>query len=116
MTNHRRLQSANSRLLAFFLLLLPFTGAAQTNTEVFGQNRVQYRAFDWKFFDTRHFRVYHYDRSGLALARYVCEEAERNYAAIERRIGGQFPKKFNIILYNNYDESRQTNVGLKFDA
>ncbi len=86
---------------------------AQTNTEVFGQNRVQYRKFDWKYFDTKHFRVYHYDKAGRELGRYVAEEAEYDISVIEKKLGGQFPQRFNIILYNSYDEYNQTNVGLK---
>lgn len=86
---------------------------AQSNIEVFGENRVQRRKFDWKFFDTKHFRVYHYDKDGRALGRYVAEEAEYDITIIERKLGGQFPQRFNIILYNNYDEYRQSNIGLK---
>ena len=89
---------------------------AQSNIEVFGQNRKQDRKFDWKFFDTRHFRVYHYDKAGRQLGRYVAEEAEYDVAIIEKKMGGQFPPRFNIILYNSYDEYRQTNVGLKEES
>ncbi len=99
------------------LLSIFFSGAAsaQANVEVFGQNRVQYRKFEWKFFDTKHFRVYHYDRSGVALARYVAEQAERDIAVVEQRMSGTFPKRFNIVLYNSYEEYRQSNIGLKYD-
>lgn len=89
---------------------------AQANVEIFGQNRVQYRKFSWKFFDTRHFRIYHYDRAGTALARYVGEQAERDIAVVEQKLSGTFPKRFNIVLYNSYEEYRQSNVGLKFDS
>lgn len=89
---------------------------AQTNIEVFGQNRVQLRKFEWKFFDTEHFRIYHYDVAGRTLARYVAEQAEQDISIIERKLGGKFPKRFNIVLYNNYDEYRQTNVGRKYDS
>ena len=90
--------------------------SAQSYLETFGQNRIQYRKFAWKYFDTKHFRVYHYDRAGRQLGRYVAEEAENDISLIEKKLGGQFPKRFNIILYNSYDEYRQTNVGLKDDA
>jgi hypothetical protein len=89
--------------------------SAQANVEVFGQNRVQYRQFPWKFFDTKHFRIYHYDRSGVTLARYVSEQAERDIALVEQRMSGTFPKRFNIVLYNSYDEYRQSNIGLRYD-
>lgn len=87
--------------------------SAQSNIEAFGQNRVQHRTFDWKFFDTKHFRIYHYDRLGVQLGRYVAEEAEYDMTIIEKRLGSQFPQRFNIILYNHFDEYRQTNIGLK---
>jgi hypothetical protein len=89
---------------------------AQSYVEVFGQNRIQYRKFQWKYFDTKHFRVYHYDKAGRQLGRYVAEEAEDNITYIEKKLGGQFPKRFNIVLYNSYDEYRQSNIGLKDES
>ena len=89
---------------------------AQANAEMFGQSRIQTRKYDWKFFDTEHFRIYHYDASGKQLARYVAEQAEKDIKIVERKMGGKFPHRFNIILYNNYDEYLQTNVGKKYDA
>ncbi len=103
-------------ILLFIVALMPFVVKGQSYTETFGQNRLQYRKFAWKYFDTKHFRVYHYDRAGRQLGRYVSEEAEDDIALIEKKLGGQFPKRFNIILYNSYDEYRQSNVGLKDEA
>lgn len=90
--------------------------AAQANVEKYGQNRLQYRTFNWRHYDTKHFRIYHYDRAGRELARYVAEQVENDIAVIESKIGGQFPDRFNIILYNNYDEYKQTNIGKKDDS
>ena len=104
------------RAIIAFFVLVPLVGQAQSYLETFGQNRIQYRKFDWKYFDTRHFRVYHYDRQGRQLGRYVAEEAENDIKVVERKLGGQFPHRFNIILYNSYDEYRQSNVGLKDEA
>lgn len=103
-------------LFILLAIALPAAVMAQTYVEIFGQNRVQYRKFQWKYFDTKHFRVYHYDKAGRQLGRYVAEEAENNISLIEKKLGGQFPKRFNIILYNSYDDYRQTNVGLKDES
>lgn len=100
-------------LVPLLVVFAPAIVQAQSNLEVFGQNRIQYRKFEWKYFDTKHFRVYHYDKAGRQLGRYVAEEAENDISIIEKKLGGQFPKRFNIILYNSYDEYRQSNVGLK---
>ena len=110
---------ANMIILLVVVLLclsVPYHVHAQSYLEPFGQNRIQYRKFQWKYFDTKHFRVYHYDRQGRQLGRYVSEEAEDDIKLIEHKLGGQFPKRFNIILYNSYDDYRQTNIGLKDEA
>ncbi len=95
---------------------LPSRVVAQSYIEQYGQNRIQYRTFDWKYFDTKHFRVYHYDKAGRQLGRYVAEEAEKSISVVEKKLGGQFPHRFNIVLYNSYDEYRQSNVGLKDES
>ncbi len=102
--------------LALAGMVTPGNVSGQTYVETFGQNRIQNRKFDWKFFDTKHFRVYHYDRAGRQLGRYVAEEAENNIKVIERKMGGQFPDRFSIVLYNSYDDYRQTNIGLKDES
>ncbi len=105
-----------SLCMAALAVFMPLFSFAQSNIEQFGQNRVQERKFAWKFFDTRHFRVYHYDKAGRQLGRYVAEEAEYDIAVVEKKLGGTFPQRFNIILYNSYDEYRQSNVGLKEES
>lgn len=100
------------RLFFLLLLLIPFVGFGQSYVETFGQNRIQNRKFQWKYFDTKHFRVYHYDKAGRQLGRYVAEEAENEIKVVEKKLGGQFPPRFSIVLYNSYDEYRQSNIGL----
>jgi Tol biopolymer transport system component len=115
MSNIPKLLRAITVVAAAVCSMLATTTHAQTYLETFGQNRVQYRKFSWRYYDTKHFRVYHYDAAGRKLARYVAEQAENDISVVERKLGGQFPKRFNIIVYNSYDEYRQTNVGLKND-
>lgn len=102
-------------LVCLLLLGVANYGLAQTNVEVFGKNRVQYKRFDWKYYNAEHFKIYHYDRSGQGLARYVAEQAEQDISAIERRLGGLFPDKLDIILYNTFDDFDQSNIGLNSD-
>ncbi len=111
----RHFKALAGALVGLFFLAATQVANAQANVEVFGQNRVQYRRFQWKYFDTKHFRVYHYDRDGATLARYVAEQAERDISVVEQRMSGTFPRRFKIVLYNSYDEYRQSNIGLKFD-
>ena len=101
------------RILILLLLILSLPAAAQTNLEVFGQNRVQYKRFAWKYFEAKHFKIYHYDRAGADLARYVAEQAEQDVTAVENRLGNSFPDWLNIIIYNSYDDYQQSNIGFK---
>lgn len=98
-----------------FLCIILFSthSFSQAYLETFGQNRIQTRKFEWRFFDTEHFKIYHYDAAGRQLARYVAEQAEKDIRIIERKMGGSFPRRFSIVLYNSYDDYRQTNVGRK---
>lgn len=75
-------------MVAFYALVSPLSTIAQSNIEVFGQNRVQYRKFDWKYFDTKHFRVYHYDKSGRQLG----------WTGVH---AGDGPREFHLVLLDN---------------
>lgn len=110
-----RFQAASLLLAITCFTQLPVTSFGQTYMEQYGKNRIQHRTFKWKYFDTKHFRIYHYDRSGVELARYVAEQVENDIAIVESKMGGQFPGRFNIVLYNSYDEYKQTNIGRKND-
>ena len=109
-------QSLFSLFVATFFMgiqfVIPNSSTAQSYIETFGQNRIQHRKFEWKYFDTKHFRAYIYDKAGNQLGWQVADEAENNIKVIEKKMGGQFPDRFNIVLYNSYDEFKQTNIGL----
>lgn len=101
--------------LLFSLMLGSVQTDAQTYLETFGQNRVQTRVYNWKVYETLHFRVYHYDRSGKDLARYVAEQAEQDLVFAELKGKGKVRDTFNIILYNSYDDYRERNAGRQND-
>jgi len=117
MSSNFKFKAIITAVLAIAFLGADITvGWSQTYMETFGQNRIQTRKYDWRFFDTEHFRIYHYDAAGRLLARYVAEQAEKDIKIVEKKMGGKFPSRFNIILYNNYDQYRQTNIGRKYDS
>lgn len=102
-------------LLTFGCALTVQKVRAQASLETFGHNRVQYHRLDWKFYEAKHFKVYYYGRAGRTLARFVAEQAEQDVDAVEQNAGGVFPDKISIILYNNFDDFRQSNIGLNSD-
>lgn len=91
-----------------------YISQAQASWEQFGQNRVQYRTFSWKYYDSTHFRAFYYDY-GKANAIYALNMAEQELSHIVYMMGGRLHKKLNIILYNSFGDYRQTNLGRKND-
>ncbi|MBL7767056.1 MAG: hypothetical protein JNJ58_13230 [Chitinophagaceae bacterium] len=101
-------------VLISLLLTARSTLQAQASWEVFGQNRVQYRTFGWKYYDSTHFRTFYYDY-GKSNALYALNIAEQELSHIVYMMGGRLYKKLNIIIYNSFSDYRQTNIGRKSD-
>lgn len=98
-----------------FLLLLSLTNAvAQVNSVTFGKNRIQYKKLKWQYYQTENFNVYFY-ANGQELAKYVIQVAEKELPKIETEAEYSLQRRANIILYNNYSDYEQTNIGLDAD-
>ena len=93
------------RTMTLFLLLSAQPLAAQ----YFGQNKVQYRNFNFQSIQTEHFDIYYYpDERGGALD--AARMAERAYARLSRILHHQFQGRKPIILYASQSDFQQTNV------
>ena len=88
--------------------------AAQVNTVEFGKNRVQYQKFKWKYYQTENFNTY-FSQDGLGLGKYVAQVAELELPSIEEFVEYGLQRRVNIVVYNNYDEMQQSNIGLGID-
>ncbi len=107
----------NRILKSIFILLMIFIFSksySQASWEQYGQNRVQHRTFDWKYYDSTHFRTFYYDK-GMTHALYALQVAEEELSHIVYIMGGRLNKKLNIIIYNSYNDFIQTNIGRKND-
>ncbi len=87
---------------------------AQANSVEFGKNRVQYQKFKWKNFQTDNFNVY-FSQDGLELGKYVAQVAEKELPGIENFVEYGLQRRANIVVYNNFDEYQQSNIGLGID-
>ena len=88
--------------------------AAQVNNVEFGKNRVQYQKFIWKYYQTENFNSY-FSQNGLALGKYVAQVAEQELPSIEEFVEYGLQRRANIVIYNNFDEFQQSNIGLGID-
>lgn len=96
------------------LLLFPIFLSAQVNTVEFGKNRVQYKKFTWKFYQSPNFNVY-FNQGGLELAKFVVQLAEEELDSIETDIDYSLQRRATLIIYNNYDDYKSSNIGLGID-
>lgn len=90
-------------------LIIALAGDSEARAQ-FGRNKVQYRTFDWKYFQTAHFDVYFYDSVGAYLARFTANSAEEMLAQIEENWQYTVTSRIPIIVYNSKNEFQQTNV------
>ena len=87
---------------------------AQVNTVEFGKNRVQYQKFNWKYYQTDNFNTY-FSQDGLSIGKYVAQIAEEELPGIEEFVEYGLQRRANIVVYNNFDEFQQSNIGLGID-
>ncbi len=102
----------------FISILIVFSVAksyAQVNSVTFGKNRLQYKKFKWEYYQTPNFNVYFY-QGGKELAKFVAQVAEKELPQIEAAAENSLQRRANIILYNEFADMQQTNIGLETDV
>ncbi len=103
----------------FFLLVsgLFFFGSrtlAQVNTVEFGKNRLQFKKFKWKYYQTTNFNTY-FNEGGQDLGKYVAQLAEKELPGIEKFVEYGLQRRANLVIYNSYNDLEQSNIGLNLD-
>ena len=101
-------------LISFIFILPAIVTTAQVNAVTFGKNRIQYKKFKWQFYQTQNFNVYFYD-GGQELAKFTAQAAEKELPQIEAAAEYSLQRRANIILYNEFADKKQTNIGLTSD-
>jgi len=79
------------------------------NAQSFGQNKVQYKDFDWNYIQTPHFDIYFYEQQ-QELAEFVAEVSEESYEQISVHLRWSLKNRVSIMVYNSHNEFQQTNV------
>ncbi len=107
-----QINSISNRLLLFLFLMTAGTGAfGQVNTVEFGKNRIQHKKFIWKFYQSPNFNSY-FNQGGLELGKFVAQVAEDELSGIENSLEYALQRRVNIVIYNNYNDYKSTNIGL----
>jgi Tol biopolymer transport system component len=92
-----------------FLLLPVFSLRADAQDRYFGQNKVQYKDFEWKVFKTQHFEFF-YHPGGEEIAEFAAVASEQAYEVLSRDYRFSLTHRIPIILYNSHNDFQQTNV------
>lgn len=88
-----------------------FLVKAQTTQVQFGQNRVQYHAFDWQYYNTDNFTIYFYP-GGQEIGKFVWTTAEMKLKELDKQMDFHFRSQVDILVYNDIGDLAQTNIGL----
>ena len=77
----------------------------------FGKNRVQYRSFEWRYFEEGIFEIYHY-REGDQIAGQVARILDREAKALAPMFGRSLAGPIQVLVFKSQEEFRQSNVGI----
>jgi Tol biopolymer transport system component len=75
----------------------------------FGQNKVQYKVFEWKYLQSQHFDVY-FSQGGEYIAQFTAKAAEDALIDLENNIGYSIKNRIPILVYNSHNDFQQTNA------
>ena len=96
------------------LLLGSHISLAQVNTVEFGKNRVQFKKFKWQYYQTKNFNTY-FNQNGQELAKFIAQVAEEETPKIEAFTEYSLQRRANIIVYNEFADLQQSNIGIGID-
>lgn len=102
------------RILVLIYALLPILTIAQVNSVKFGKNRLQYKKYNWKFYQSTNFNAY-FNQGGLELGKFVAQVAEDELASIEDAVEYSLQRRANLVIYNSYDDYKSSNIGIGLD-
>lgn len=83
----------------------------QHYTTPFGQNRIQYKNFDWYYYSTNNFDIYYYP-GGQEYALQAIDFLEDEFVALTDKLGYAPYSKTKIFIYNSIHDLQQSNVGI----
>jgi len=103
----------------FFILTLGLICTSSLYAQVlenvkFGKNRVQYKKFKWQYYQTKNFNTF-FNQNGQELAKFVMQVAEEELPQIEEFTEYSLQRRANIVVYNEYADMQQSNIGIDID-
>ena len=104
-------------LFPFFLsVFVFFTSGVRSqfyygSYQEFGKNRIQYQDFEWTSFSFDRYQVF-VNEGGQEIGKYVSVFLHKNLSDLEKKLDYQMEEKIQVLVYNNYHDFIQSNLGL----
>ena len=98
-----------NKFIALTLLILLVPAIAFGQEEYFGQNKVQYNPYNWRYIQTRNFDIY-YDEGEDSLAVFAADVLEDALVIVSRQLEHELTCRVPVILYSSPNDFQQTNV------
>ncbi|HEV7231157.1 MAG TPA: hypothetical protein VGO45_07510 [Bacteroidia bacterium] len=81
----------------------------------FGKNRVQYKDFIWSVYKFEKYETY-FNVGGKEIAVYTAHAAKKYVEEVEKLLDHSTEEKIQFIIYNKYEDYRQSNIGLEGES
>ncbi len=75
----------------------------------FGQNKVNYKDFEWFYIQTQHFDLY-FSEGGEKIAEFTAAASEEALNRLQKDINYQVNNRITLIVYNSHNDFQETNV------
>lgn len=92
-----------------YISLLILFLSAQFAYGQFGQNRVQYKDFEWYYIQTKHFDIY-FTKEANKSVEFLAKAAEDAIENIQKDLRYSVLNRISIVLYNSHNEFQETNT------
>ena len=114
MQDHKKPMYKKIFLLSLFLFVIAGFASAQVSSVEFGKNRLQFKKMKWQYYQTQNFNSY-FNQNGQEIAKYVAQVAEEELPGIEKFVEFSLQRRANIVIYNSFNDMKQSNIGLGID-
>jgi hypothetical protein len=69
----------------------------------FGQNKVQYKDYEWFYIQTKHFDIY-YAKGGERIAEFTAKAAEDAIEQLQQDFNYKISNRISLIVYNSHND------------
>ncbi|MGH7605966.1 MAG: hypothetical protein ACREME_01385 [Gemmatimonadales bacterium] len=101
--------TARRTIAGIIVLAIALAAPLAAQFGYFGQNKIQYRRFDWRVLRGEHVDLYYYPEEE-ELGRVALAYAEESYAELERRFNHSVTRRIPLVVYASHQDFEQTNI------